>query len=112
MRFHRLDLTKSSKADSTPPVQQFGSKTCASTPFARKTPAKRQTPSGGARKVYSPQCGSYGPTSKYLSGPELGKAARAHSMTPPNPWFHVPSAGQTNRVQRAVLRYITLHPGL
>ena len=31
-------------------------RTCA--PAFCSTPARRQTPSGGARKVYSPQCGS------------------------------------------------------
>src|SRR5450755_1347953 len=46
--------------------QQFGSNTLTAAPAALRTPARRQTPSGGARKVYSPQCGSYGPTSKIL----------------------------------------------
>ncbi len=39
-------------------VQQFGSNTRACTPAFCRVPARRQTPSGGARNVYSPQCGS------------------------------------------------------
>ncbi len=35
-------------------------------------PARRQTPSGGARNVYSPQCGSYGPISRIRGGPDTG----------------------------------------
>src|SRR5271156_6583181 len=51
--------------------QQFGSNTFASTPADSSTPAKRQTPRGGARKVNSPQCGSYGPISNILGAPNL-----------------------------------------
>src|SRR6185312_5648218 len=47
-------------------AQQFGSNTSACAPCEVRTPARRQTPSGGARNVYSPQCGSYGPMSKTL----------------------------------------------
>ena len=46
------------------PLQQFGSNTLTSTPTDSSTPASRHTPSGGARKVYSPQFGSYGPTNR------------------------------------------------
>src|SRR5207245_10062886 len=53
----------SARATCRPP-QQFGSKTLTSAPAASSTPARRHTPSGGARKVYSPQCGSYGPISR------------------------------------------------
>src|SRR5580704_17869641 len=85
MRSQRSDLTFASKADSTLPTQQLGSNTWVSMSEARSAPARRQTPSGGARNVYSPHCGSYGPTSRYLSGPGFGGAADAHSMTPPSP---------------------------
>jgi hypothetical protein len=49
--------------------QQFGSNTVAAMPADWRTPANRHTPSGGARKVYSPQCGSYGPSSNTLGAP-------------------------------------------
>src|ERR1700722_7314018 len=51
--------------------QQFGSNTAAATPADCRTPASRHTPSGGARNVYSPQCGSYGPISNTLGAPSL-----------------------------------------
>src|SRR6202011_691956 len=55
------------------PAQQLGSKTVTSTPADSSTPASRQTPRGGARKVYSPQCGSYGPISSPLGESIPGK---------------------------------------
>src|ERR1700680_5037162 len=51
--------------------QQLGSNTLTSTPAVANTPASRQTPSGGARNVYSPQCGSYGPISNTLGEPSV-----------------------------------------
>ncbi len=56
--------------------QQFGSKTLVSIPAASSTPASRQTPSGGARKVNSPQCGSYGPISNAEGDSEVDLRAR------------------------------------
>src|SRR5688572_5478275 len=53
------------------PAQQLGSNTLAVYPCASSTPASRHTPRGGARNVYSPQCGSYGPINRTLGGSPL-----------------------------------------
>src|SRR5262249_31946625 len=63
MTSHAPARTSRSSARWGGALQQFGSKTLTVTPADSSTPARRQTPSGGARKVYSPQFGSYGPTS-------------------------------------------------
>src|SRR5579862_5938368 len=63
--------------------QQLGSNTFASIPAAARTPASRQTPSGGARNVYSPQCGSYGPISSTLGEPSVFTSIRLlHAPAP------------------------------
>src|SRR6185503_1884182 len=46
------------------------------------TPARRQTPSGGARNVYSPQCGSYGPINRTRGGPWLLTSIRFLYLIP------------------------------
>src|SRR6202035_4113902 len=63
--------------------QQLGSNTFASTPAATRTPASRQTPSGGERNVYSPQCGSYGPINSTLGEPSVFTSIRLlHAPAP------------------------------
>ena len=61
---HASRFMMSSSAASGVASQAFGSNTRASTPRAVSTPMSRQTPRGGARNVYSPPIGSYGPTSR------------------------------------------------
>ena len=58
MTSHGHARSSRSRARPGGPAQQFGSKTFASAPADSSTPARRHTPNGGARKVYSPQSGS------------------------------------------------------